>query len=92
MSETATRNRRKLLIGEVISVTGNKSLKVASFYKVQHPQYRKEIKKKTIFHAHDEESACNVGDRIEIMETRPISKSKRWRVVRIVEKARESDI
>jgi small subunit ribosomal protein S17 len=92
MSETATRNRRKVLIGEVISVTGIKSLKVASFYKVQHPQYRKEIKKKTIFHVHDEESSCKVGDRIEIMETRPISKNKRWRVIRVVEKARESNI
>lgn len=92
MSETTTRNRRKLLIGEVISITGNKSLKVAAFYKVQHPLYKKEIKQKTIFHVHDEDSTCNVGDRIEIMETRPISKNKRWRVVRVIEKARESNV
>jgi len=92
MSETTTRNRRKLLIGEVISNTGNKSLKVAAFYKIQHPLYKKEIKQKTIFHVHDEDSTCNVGDRVEIMETRPISKNKRWRVVRVVETARESNI
>jgi small subunit ribosomal protein S17 len=92
MSDTTARNRRKVLIGEVISITGNKSLKVASFYKIQHPLYKKEVKRKTIFHVHDEDCTCNVGDRIEVMETRPISKSKRWRVIRIVEKARESDI
>jgi small subunit ribosomal protein S17 len=92
MSETQTRNRRKVQIGDVISVTGNKSLKVASYYKVKHPLYKKEVKRKTIFHVHDENSECNVGDRIEIMETRPISKNKRWRLMRVVEKARESNI
>ena len=92
MSDTQTRNRRKQITAEVISVTGSKSLKVASFFKVQHPLYKKEVKQKTIYHVHDEESECKVGDRIEIMETRPISKSKRWRLVRVVEKARESNI
>jgi small subunit ribosomal protein S17 len=92
MSETQTRNRRKLQTGEVITVTGKKSLKVATYYKVKHPLYKKEVKRKTIFHVHDENCECKVGDRIEIMETRPISKNKCWRLIRVVEKARESNI
>lgn len=88
MSETSnSRNHRKDLVGVVTSRTGNKSVKVTLSYKVPHPLYRKEIKRKTVVHAHDETNQCAVGDKVEIMETRPLSKMKRWRVVRILEKA-----
>jgi len=83
----ATRNHRKDLTGVVTSRTGDKSVKVTFFYKIAHPRYQKEVKRKTVVHAHDEQNECGVGDKVEIMETRPLSKLKRWRVVRIVEKA-----
>ncbi|MGF1530648.1 MAG: 30S ribosomal protein S17 [Puniceicoccaceae bacterium] len=81
------RNRRKKLIGTVTSRSGDKSIKVTYQFKIPHPLYKKEIKRRTILHAHDEENACKPGDRVELMETRPISKLKRWRVTRIVEVA-----
>lgn len=81
------RNHRKDLVGVVTSRTGEKSVKVTFFYKIAHPLYRKEVKRKTVVHAHDETNQCGVGDKVEIMETRPLSKLKRWRVVRILEKA-----
>lgn len=81
------RNRRKVLAGIVESKTGAKSIKVAFEYRVAHPVYRKEVKRKTVVHAHDENNEANPGDRVEIMETRPISKLKRWRLVRVVEAA-----
>lgn len=91
MSEEATstvsRNHRKDLIGVVTSRTGDKSVKVTFFYKIAHPAYAKEVKRKTVVHAHDENNECGLGDKVEIMETRPLSKLKRWRVVRILEKA-----
>lgn len=90
MSETETvqsRQSRKDLVGVVTSRTGDKSVKVTFFYKIPHPLYKKEIKRKTVVHAHDESNECGVGDKIEIMETRPLSKLKRWRVVKILEKA-----
>jgi len=86
MSED-TRNSRKSLIGEVTSRSGDKTIKVTYFYKIPHPLYRKEIKRKTVVHAHDEKNECAEGDKVEIMEARPLSKLKRWRVVRILEKA-----
>jgi len=81
------RNKRKQLNGVVTSRSGDKSIKVVYFYKIPHALYKKEIKRKTVVHAHDENNECNVGDKVEIMETRPISKLKRWRVVRVTEKA-----
>jgi len=81
------RNKRKQLTGVVTSRSGDKSIKVVYFYKIPHAVYKKEIKRKTTVHAHDENNECAVGDKVEIMETRPISKLKRWRVVRVVEKA-----
>ena len=90
MSETQTQARtshRKDLVGVVTSRTGDKSIKVTFFYKIPHPLYKKEIKRKTVVHAHDESNECAVGDKVEIMETRPLSKLKRWRVVKILEKA-----
>jgi small subunit ribosomal protein S17 len=75
------RKKRKELIGEVIARSGDKTIKVACFYKVPHPLYRKEIRRKTILHVHDEKNECQVGDKLRVMETRPLSKLKRWRVV-----------
>ena len=91
MEATATRNSRKSLIGTVTSRSGDKTIKVTYFYKIPHPLYRKEIKRKTVVHAHDEANDCGLGDRVEIMETRPISKLKRWRVTRVVERAPKLD-
>ncbi|MEM1222068.1 MAG: 30S ribosomal protein S17 [Verrucomicrobiota bacterium] len=83
----ATRNSRKSLIGTVTSCSGDKTIKVTYFYKIPHPLYKKEIKRKTVVHAHDEKNECGLGDKIEIVETRPLSKLKRWRVTRVLEVA-----
>jgi small subunit ribosomal protein S17 len=87
MSESQSRNNRKQLIGVVRSKTGDKSIKVVYEYKTPHPLYKKEIRRKTTVHAHDEENISSVGDKVLIMSTRPLSKLKRWRVVDLVEKA-----
>jgi len=87
MSESQNRNNRKQLIGVVRSKTGDKSIKVVYEYKTPHPLYKKEIRRKTTVHAHDEENISSVGDKVLIMSTRPLSKLKRWRVVDLVEKA-----
>ena len=91
MEATATRNSRKSLIGTVTSRSGDKTIKVTYFYKIPHPLYRKEIKRKTVVHVHDEANDCGLGDRVEIMETRPISKLKRWRVTRVIDRAPKLD-
>ncbi|MGK0176179.1 MAG: small subunit ribosomal protein S17 [Lentimonas sp.] len=83
----ATRNIRKSLIGTVTSRSGEKTIKVTYFYKIPHPLYRKEIKRKTVVHVHDEANDCGLGDKVEIMETRPISKLKRWRVTKVIDRA-----
>ena len=88
MSEEQNRSSRKTLTGVVTSKTGDTSIQVTYFYKMPHPIFRKEIKRKTVIHAHDEKNECNVGDKVEIMETRPLSKLKRFRVVRVVEAAK----
>ena len=85
MEATATRNSRKVLIGIVSSRSGDKTIKVTYSYKVPHPLYKKEIKRKTVVHAHDEKNECGLGDKVEIMETRPLSKLKRWRVTKVLE-------
>ena len=87
MTEENSRNNRKELIGVVRSKTGNKSVKVVYEYKIPHPLYKKEIRRKTTVHVHDEENTSNVGDKIRIMATRPISKMKRWRLIEVLEKA-----
>jgi small subunit ribosomal protein S17 len=87
----ADRNKRKDLVGTVTSRSGDKSIKVTYFYKMPHPLYRKEVRRRTVVHAHDEKNECNIGDKVEIMETRPLSKLKRWRVVRVVETAPSLD-
>ena len=80
-----TRNTRKTLIGFVTSRSGNKSVKVTIPYKTPHPLYHKVINRKTVVHVHDAKNETKVGDKVEIMETRPLSRLKRWRVIRIVE-------
>lgn len=79
---------RKIRIGIVVSNKMDKTIAVAIERKVPHPIYRKYFKKTTKLMAHDENRECGIGDRVKIMETRPLSKSKRWRLVEIVEKAK----
>jgi small subunit ribosomal protein S17 len=82
-----TRNKRKDLIGFVTSRSGDKSIKVTVPFKVPHPRYEKVINRKTVVHVHDEKNETHVGDKVEIMETRPLSRLKRWRVIRVIEHA-----
>lgn len=82
------RNRRKTRQGVVVSTAGEKTCVVKVEDRKPHPLYGKMIKRSVKFHAHDEENACAVGDRVVIMETRPLSKLKRWRLVEILEKAK----
>ncbi len=86
-SSPSVRQHRKELVGFVSSRSGDKSIKVTISYKIPHPLYDKEIKRKTVVHAHDEKNECQIGDKVEIMETRPLSKLKCWRVVTVLEKA-----
>jgi len=87
MTAESNRKNRKELIGVVRSKTGEKSLKVVYEYKTPHPLYKKEIRRKTTVHVHDEQDECRIGDKVRIMSTRPLSKLKRWRVVELIEKA-----
>ncbi len=82
------RNLRKTRVGVVVSDKMDKTIVVAVKDSVQHPLYKKIIKRTVKFKAHDEQNECGVGDRVEIMETRPISAQKRWRMVRVLEKAK----
>ena len=82
------RNLRKIRIGVVTSDKMDKTITVAVERKVKHPIYGKFVKKTTKFHAHDEKDECTMGDIVKIMETRPLSKTKRWRLVEVVEKAK----
>ena len=87
-TKTVQRNLRKTRTGVVRSNKMDKSITVAVERKVKHPIYGKFVKKTTRFHAHDEKNECTIGDIVKIMETRPLSKTKRWRLVEIVEKAK----
>jgi|TARA_B110000908_G_C10243581_1_gene447495 small subunit ribosomal protein S17 len=82
------RNLRKERVGLVIGDKMQKSITVAVVRKVKHPMYGKFVQKTTKLTAHDEQNDCNVGDTVKIMETRPLSKSKRWRLVEIVKRAK----
>lgn len=82
------RNLRKERIGVVVSNKMDKSIVVAVERKEMHPMYGKFLKKTTKFVAHDEKNECSIGDTVRIMETRPLSKTKNWRVVEIVEKVK----
>ena len=88
MEEKLVRNLRKEKIGIVVSDKMDKSIVVAVKRKVKHPIYGKFVNKTTKFHAHDEENTCNIGDTVRIMETRPLSKTKCWRLVEIIERAK----
>ena len=81
------RNSRKLLQGVVTSRSGDKSVKVTVAYKIPHPRFHKVINRKTVLHAHDEQNETKPGDKVEIMETRPLSKLKRWRISQVLEVA-----
>lgn len=85
------RNKRKTQIGFVSSRSGDKSVKVTVAYKTPHPLYHKIVNRQTVLHVHDEKNETKVGDKVEVMETRPLSRLKRWRVVSIIEKAVTTD-
>ena len=82
------RNNRKTKIGKVISNKMEKTIVVAIEESVKHALYGKVVKRTYKLKAHDEENACGIGDKVKVMETRPLSKDKRWRLVEIVEKAK----
>lgn len=82
------RNLRKTKTGVVTSNKMTKTITVAVERKVKHPIYGKFVKKTTRFHAHDEKNECSIGDTVKIMESRPLSKTKRWRLVEVVEKVK----
>lgn len=82
------RNLRKTLIGKVVSDKMDKTIVVAVENNVKHPLYGKIVKRTYKLKAHDENNECQIGDRVKVMETRPLSKDKRWRLVSIVEKAK----
>jgi len=86
-----SRNTRKTIVGFVTKRSGDKSIKVTIPYKTPHPLYHKVINRKTVVHVHDEKNESKVGDKVEIMETRPLSRLKRWRITRIVERAVTTD-
>ncbi|HMU98093.1 MAG TPA: 30S ribosomal protein S17 [Chitinophagales bacterium] len=86
--QTIERKERKTRIGVVESNKMNKTITVKVERKIQHPKYGKYLKKSKSFHAHDENNECNEGDTVKIMETRPLSKTKRWRLVEILERAK----
>jgi len=82
------RNLRKTRIGRVVSDKMDKTIVVAVEDHVKHPLYKKIIKKTYKLKAHDEENSCGIGDKVKVMETRPLSKEKKWRLVSIIEKAK----
>ncbi|MPN19523.1 30S ribosomal protein S17 [bioreactor metagenome] len=82
------RNERKTRIGKVVSDKMDKTVVVAIERLVQHPLYKKSVKKTVKFKAHDENNDSHIGDTVEIMETRPLSKDKRWRVIEVLERAK----
>ena len=89
MEDKKLRNLRKERIGVVVSNKMDKTIVVAEKRKVKHPIYGKFVNKTTKFHAHDESNNCNIGDIVKIMETRPLSKEKRWRLIQIVQVHKE---
>ena len=85
---TEERNLRKTRVGRVVSNKMDKTIVVAIEDNVKHPVYGKIIKHTLKIHPHDENNECNIGDKVSVMETRPLSKTKRWRLVSIIEKAK----
>ena len=84
----AERNLRKTRVGKVVSNKMDKTVVVSIQDNVRHPPYKKIIKRTVKLKAHDEENSCNIGDTVKVMETRPLSKDKRWRVAEIIERAK----
>ena len=84
----AERNLRKTRVGKVVSNKMDKAVVVSIQDNVRHPLYKKIIKRTVKLKAHDEENSCNIGDTVKVMETRPLSKDKRWRVAEIIERAK----
>ena len=82
------RNSRKTRVGVVVSAKMDKTVVVAVKDNVKHPLYKKIMKRTITFKAHDEENACRIGDKVQVMETRPLSKDKHWRVVKVIEQAK----
>lgn len=85
------RSKRRIQIGFVSSRSGDKSVKVTVAYKTPHPLYHKVVNRQTVLHVHDEKNETKVGDKVEVMESRPLSRLKRWRVVSIIHKAVTTD-
>ena len=88
MAETASRNARKLRTGVVVSLSGDKSITVKINYRKHHPKYGKMMTISKKLHVHDDKNEAGLGDTVRVMETRPLSKTKRWRLVEIVERAK----
>jgi 30S ribosomal protein S17 len=82
------RNLRKTRVGHVVSDKMDKTVVISMVDSVRHPLYKKIVKRTTRLKAHDENNECGIGDKVEVMETRPLSKDKHWRVVRVLEKAK----
>lgn len=82
------RNLRKVRVGKVVSNKMDKTIVVAIEDHVRHPKYNKIMKHTIKIHAHDEQNICSIGDKVSVMETRPLSKTKRWRLVEIIEKVK----
>jgi small subunit ribosomal protein S17 len=87
-TKASERNLRKTRVGVVSSNKMDKTITVKVERKIKHPLYGKFLKKTTSFHAHDEKNECSIGDIVKIMESRPLSKTKRWRLVEVVEKVK----
>ena len=85
---TEIREHRKVRVGKVVSDKMDKTIVVSIEDNVRHPKYGKIIKRTVKIHAHDDKNECGIGDKVAVMETRPLSKTKRWRLVEIVEKAK----
>ena len=88
MADDISRGRRKVRVGVVVSDARDKTVTVEVPYQRSHPRYDKVVRRSTKLHAHDEANDAKIGDKVRIMETRPLSKQKRWRVVEVVERAR----
>jgi small subunit ribosomal protein S17 len=88
VSATDARGQRKIRVGRVVSDHMNKTVVVVVERFVEHPLYKKHIRRRSKLYAHDEKNSCHVGDTVKVVETRPLSKLKRWRVVEVVTRAR----
>ena len=88
MANTQSRGRRKIVVGQVVSDRPDKTITVEVGRRVPHPLYGKVVRRTSRFAAHDETNDAHTGDRVSIVESRPLSKTKRWRLVRVIERAR----